>query len=89
MKTLFIKNLAPDTREKDLHELFSRHGTVRAIKLPMDVFNGGCRGIAMIDMEGHEAREAMARLDGANLHGQAIRVQEDRPKKGRKGGRRR
>lgn len=90
MKTLFVRNVAPETKERELRELFSRHGTVRALKLPMDIFNGRCRGVAMIDMEGHEAREAMAQLDGTTLHGQALQVQEDRPKnKGRRGGRRR
>ena len=90
MKTLFVRNVPPDTRESELRELFSRHGTVRGLKLPMDIFNGRCRGVAMVDMEGHEAREAIAHLDGATLHGQALRVQEDRPKnKGRRGGRRR
>lgn len=90
MKTLFVRNIAPHTSESEIRELFSRHGTVRGLKLPMDMFNGRCRGVAMVDMEGHEAREAMAKLDGATLHGQPIRVQEDRPRnKGRRGGRRR
>lgn len=88
MKTLFVRNVAPTTRESEIRELFSRHGTVRALKLPMDIFTRRCKGIAMVDMEGHEAREAMAQLDGAELNGQPIQVREERPRNQR-GGRRR
>jgi RNA recognition motif-containing protein len=88
MKTLFVRNIHPETRESQLRDLFSRCGTVRSLKLPMDIFTRRCRGVAMIDMEGHEARAAMAELDGAELNGQSIQVREERPRgKGR--GRRR
>lgn len=88
MKTLFVANIPPDTRESELRELFSHHGTVRGLRLPMDIFSGRCRGFALIDMEGHHAREAMARLDGTMLHGQSIKVREEKPKAKRRGGRR-
>lgn len=88
MKTLFVRNIHPETREKDLRELFSRHGTVRGLKMPMDIFTRRCKGIAMIDMEGHEAREAIARLEGAELNGQSIQVREERPRGKKRGGRR-
>ena len=88
MKTLFVRNIHPETREKDLKELFSRHGTVRGMKLPMDIFTRRCRGVAMIDMEGHEARAAQAGLDGAMFNGQAIQVREECPRGKKRGGRR-
>lgn len=90
MKTMFIRNLAPETREADLQELFSQYGTVRGVKVAMDVFSGNCRGFATVDMEGHEARAAMAGLDGAQYKGQSLRVQEEKPraKRGGKGRRR-
>jgi RNA recognition motif-containing protein len=87
MKTLFVRNIHPETREKDLRELFSRHGTVRGMKLPMDIFTRRCRGVAMIDMEGHEARAAQAGLDGAMFNGQPIQVREERPRGKKRGGR--
>ena len=89
MKTLFVRNIHPETREKDLRELFSRHGTVRGMKLPMDIFTRRCRGVAMIDMEGHEARAAQAGLDGAVFNGQPIQVREERPRDNKKRGGRR
>jgi len=87
VKTLFVRNIHPETREKDLHELFSRHGTVRGLKLPMDIFTRRCKGIAMVDMEGHEARAAQAGLDGTVFNGQPLQVREERPR-GKRGGRR-
>jgi RNA recognition motif-containing protein len=55
------------------------------LKLIKDLFSGECKGIAIIGMEGHEARAAIAGLDGKDLQGSAIRVGLDRPLKNRKG----
>jgi RNA recognition motif-containing protein len=89
MKTLFVRNIHPETRESQLRELFSRVGTVRKLDLPLDIFTRRCRGVAMIDMEGHEARAAIAELDGVELNGQSIQVREERPRTKKRGGRRR
>ena len=90
MKTLFVGNLAPDTTESDVQELFARYGIVRGIKLATDIFSGKCRGFALVEMEGHEARAAMAALNGFVFKGKGLRVNEEKPKsKGRDRGRRR
>ena len=72
--------------EQGLHDLFSQYGTVRGLKLSKDLFSGECRGFATVDMEGHEAREAMAALDGREVDGRSIRVEKERPRptKGRR-----
>ena len=88
MRRMFVGNLAAETRESELRDLFSQHGTVRGIDLVTEVFSGRCRGFGFVDMEGHEARAAMAALDGHVLHGRALRVNEERPKV-RGGGKRR
>jgi RNA recognition motif-containing protein len=85
--TLSVRGLPRSTTEKSLTELFSNYGVVRSLKLAKDLFSGDCKGFATIAMEGHEARAAMAALDGKELDGSNIRVGPDRPKKGR-GGRR-
>ena len=85
MKRIFAGSLAPETREEDIQELFSAYGTVRAINVARDVFTGNCRGFAFIDMEGHEARAAIAGLDGSEFKGRAIRVNEERSRGKRKG----
>ncbi len=91
MLTIYAGGLPPDMTEKELAELFSRYGKVRGIKLPQDVFSGKSRGFGFVDMEGHEARAAIAALDGQELRGKFIRVTLERPRdaKGRRSGGRR
>ncbi|MEJ2479943.1 MAG: RNA-binding protein [Acidihalobacter sp.] len=86
MKTLFVGNIAPETTENALNELFGEYGTVRKLEMPRDVFSGKSRGFARIDMEGHEARAAAAALDGKTFLGSSLKVRDERPK--RKGRRR-
>ncbi len=51
-----------------------------------DVFTGKCRGIGFVEMEGHEARAAMAALNGKTFKDRALRVNQERPD-ARRGGR--
>ena len=86
MKKLFIGNLPTSTKEEGLQTLFSEYGTVRSIKLITDVFSGQCKGFGFIEMEGHEARAAIAGLNGRDFNGKPLRVGFETP---REGGRRR
>ena len=88
MKMIFVGNLPPDATEDEISGLFSTHGRVRSIRLVRDVFSGNCRGFGFGEMEGHEARAAISALNGWELRGQRIKVNEERPKE-RAGGRRR
>ncbi len=88
MITLSVRGLPRSTTEEGLLALFGEYGVVRSMKLAKDLFSGDCRGFAIIDMEGHEARAAMAALDGSQYQGSMIRVAPDRPRKGRGGKRR-
>ena len=90
MKRMFVGNLPRDTQERDLEALFGEHGRVRGVKVATDVFSGDCKGFAFVDMEGHEARAAIAALDGSDYKGQRLRVNEEKPRPGgKKKGRRR
>ncbi len=86
LKKLFIGNLPASTCENDIQTLFSEFGTVRACKLVTDVFSGQCKGFGFIEMEGHEARAAIAGLNGKDFKGHSIKVNFESP---RVGGRRR
>ena len=79
MKKLFIGNLPASTNEKDLHTLFSQFGTVRSSKLVMDIFSGQCKGFGFIEMEGHEARAAIAGLNGKDFNGKPMKVNFESP----------
>jgi RNA recognition motif-containing protein len=87
MLKMYVGNLSPDTREADVRELFAQHGKVRSIRLASDVFTGRCRGFGFVEMEGHEARAAIAALNGMMFKGQQIKVNEERPRDKRAGGR--
>lgn len=84
MKKMFVGNLPENASEDSVTELFAEYGTVRSIRLASDVFTGKCRGFGFIEMEGHEARAAIAGLDGKTWSGNALRVRfEDKKRPGR------
>ncbi|GJM06244.1 MAG: RNA-binding protein [marine bacterium B5-7] len=83
MKKLFIGNLAPSTKEQELENLFSEFGKVRSLKLVTDVFSGQCKGFGFIEMEGHEARAAIAGLNGKDFNGKQLKVNFEVIKPGR------
>ena len=86
MKRLFVGSLPATTTEESLTDIFSKFGTVRSIELPRDIFSGNCKGIAFVEMEGHEARAAMAGLNGKVLEDKMLRVKlENQKGKARKG----
>lgn len=80
MKKIFVGNLAPSASEQQVHELFSSFGTVRSLSLSMDIFSGKCRGFGIVEMEGHEARDAIAKLNGRDLDGRPLKVNFEMPR---------
>lgn len=89
MQKLFVGNLPPDTTDEDILSLFSQHGKVHSLRLTVDVFTGTCRGFGFVEMEGHEARAAIAGLNGKTFKGRPLRVNLELPKGARHHGRRR
>ncbi len=88
MKKIFVGSLPLDATQDSVSALFSEFGTVRSIDLARDVFTGKCKGFAFIEMEGHEARAAIAGLNGKTFGDKHIKVKfEDLKKRGK--GRRR
>ena len=88
LKKLFVGNLPSDMTEKSVRGLFSDFGTVRSIELATDIFTGRCKGFCFIEMEGHEARAALAALDGKTLpDGGFLKVRFEQPRRKRRGGR--
>jgi RNA recognition motif-containing protein len=89
MLRIYAGNLPADVTEQEFTELFAEYGRVRSIELARDIFTGRCRGFGFVEMEGHEARAAIGALNGRNLRGNSLRVNEERPRGKRGGGRRR
>ena len=84
MITLSIRGLAKSTTEESLTAAFSQYGIVRSLKLVKDIYTGECKGFANIEMEGHEARDAMSALNNTTLDGRLIRVMPERNVKKRR-----
>jgi len=90
LKKIFVGSLPENATETVVTELFSKFGKVRSIHLVQDVFSRKCKGFGFIEMEGHEARAAIAELDGKMYEGKPLKVKfEEVRGKGGKGKRRR
>jgi len=85
LKKLFIGNLPASANEEAIQTLFAEFGTVRSCKLVTDVFSGQCKGFGFIEMEGHEARAAIAGLNGRDFNGKPMKVNFESPRPGRRG----
>jgi len=88
VKKLFVGSLPPTTTEESLLALFSEFGKVRSVKLVKDLFSGNCKGFGFLEMEGHDARAAIAGLDGKSFEGNLLKVKFEEERKSHKGKRR-
>jgi len=84
---IYVGNLAFETTESDVQELFSQHGEVDDVTLIVDRATGRPRGFGFVEMRNEQAaRDAIGALDGAELGGRNIKVNEARPRQDRRGG---
>ena len=84
---LFVGNLSFNTTENDLQDAFAAHGTVVEANLMVDRASGRPRGFAFFTMSSaEEAQRAIDALNGANLDGRNLTVNEARPREERAGG---
>jgi RNA recognition motif-containing protein len=81
---LYIGNLSYNTTENQLQELFAQHGPVTSVDLIMDKFSGRPRGFGFVTMETKEGAEAAIQaLNGKNVDGRDLTVNEARPREER------
>jgi RNA recognition motif-containing protein len=86
-KKIYVGNLPFSSTQEDLESLFGRHGTVESVNVIMDRETGRPRGFAFVEMESaSNADDAIRALDGTNLDGRDIRVNEAQDKRGGGGG---
>jgi cold-inducible RNA-binding protein len=87
VKNIFVGNLDFRTGEDELRQLFGKHGQVDRVALMTDRGTGRSRGFAFVEMtNANESDKAIAELNGRELGGRAINVNEARPKPERSGG---
>ena len=88
MTNIFVGNLNYSTTQEDLHETFARFGNVERVNVITDRDTGQPRGFAFVEMtDPNEAQNAISQLNGAELNGRAMNVNEARPKPSNGGGR--
>jgi RNA recognition motif-containing protein len=81
MKNLFVGNMSFQTTESELTALFQPFGQVTRVHVAMDRETGRARGFAFVEMPNdEEAAKAIAGLNGKELGGRALKVNEARPK---------
>jgi cold-inducible RNA-binding protein len=81
MVSIFVGNLSFQTTQDELLATFSQYGPVERVNIITDRDTGQARGFAFVEMtERKDAETAISQLNGAELHGRALNVNEARPK---------
>ena len=87
MTNIFVGNLSYQATQADLQTAFEAYGNVERVNLVTDRETGQPRGFAFVEMSDAEAAQAaISHLNGAELHGRAMNVNEARPKAAAGGG---
>jgi cold-inducible RNA-binding protein len=78
---IYVGNLSYNTTETDLREAFSPFGAVDSARIITDKFSGQAKGFGFVEMSNPaEAKAAITGLDGKDLNGRSIKVNEAQPK---------
>ena len=87
-KKLYVGNLAYGVSDGDLQQLFEAHGTVQSAQVIMDRDTGRSKGFGFVEMgSDQEAQTAIAALNGKEIDGRSLTVNEARPREAGGGGR--
>ena len=87
MKNIYVGNISFQTTEQDLDAAFSAYGQVDRVQIVKDRESGQSRGFAFVEMANNaDADKAMAALNGAELSGRTLTVNEARPREARPSG---
>ena len=80
-KKLYVGNLTYGVTDSSLQQLFAAHGTVQSAQVIMDRDTGRSKGFGFVEMASdQEAQAAIAALNGKDVEGRALTVNEARPK---------
>ncbi len=84
---LYVGNLSYQTTDQQLNDLFSEAGNVSSAQVVTDRYTGQARGFGFVEMASEdEAQQAIAAINGRNIDGRALVVNESRPREGGGGG---
>jgi len=84
MAKIYVGNLPFSATEADVRALFAQHGEVQSVSLPTDRETGRPRGFGFVEMNQADAAKAIQSLNGYNMGGRPLRVNEaqDKPRTG-------
>jgi RNA recognition motif-containing protein len=86
---IYVGNLSYDTDDQALREVFEKYGSVDSVNVILDKFSGRSKGFGFIEMpDNSEAQKALDELDGKELDGRNIKVNQAKPREERGGGNR-
>ena len=86
-KKLYVGNLGFDVTDKDLEAVFAQAGVCDSVTVVTDRFSGQSRGFGFVEMSSNaEAQRAIQQLNGQELKGRALKVNEARDREDRRGG---
>jgi len=86
-RKLYVGNLPYEISETELQDLFAQAGSVESVNVMRDQATGRARGFAFVEMSSDdEAQKAITALDGSQVGGRNLTVNEARPKTDRGGG---
>jgi RNA recognition motif-containing protein len=80
MKKIYVGNLPFSATEDELRDLFSQHGSVESVSLINDRETGRPRGFGFVEMPDEAAQAAIRALDGTDMGGRTLRINEARPR---------
>lgn len=86
MKKLYVGNLPWSATEDEVTQLFAQHGNVESVALINDRETGRPRGFGFVEMDDDGATKAMSALDGHEMNGRPLRVNEAQERPRRTGG---
>jgi len=86
---IHVGNLPFSATEEELRQLFAQYGTVQSVSLVTDRDTGRPRGFGFVEMSGPDASRAIQNLNGKNMGGRSLRVNEAQERQGGAGPRRR
>lgn len=84
---IYVGGLPYSATEQQLSDLFSPHGSVQSARVITDKFTGQSRGFGFVEMGSEEeAKKAIAALNGSQMDGRTLTVNEAKPQEPRSGG---
>jgi len=87
MKNIFVGNLSFDATESTVRSMFEQYGTVDRVNIVTDRDTGRARGFGFVEMSNDgEGQNAIAGINGRDMDGRTLNVNEARPKENRGGG---